>query len=96
MHFTTRRHDVRRKALVVLHIARSEVGSPTLEFIEQFTWVFTQDINQNIESATVRHTDDNFLCPVATDSLYRLGHHGDQAFASFKSEALGTRILRGQ
>ena len=46
--FAARGHNVRRKALVVLHIAGALIDRFTLEFVEKLRGILAQEINQYI------------------------------------------------
>ena len=46
-----------------------------VEFIEQVGSLFTQGINQGIQTTTVRHTDHNFFGAISTAALNQLVHH---------------------
>ena len=81
---------------MVFHIPGADVADFAFELIKQIDRVFTQYIDQHVKSAAVRHTNTYFLRTVTTDSLNRLSHHRDEAFATFKTESFGARILRAQ
>ena len=44
----------------------------------------------------MRHTDTNFLGAVTPNALNRLGHHRDQALATFKAKTLRSRVFTTQ
>ncbi len=96
VNFTTRRHHIRREALVVLHIGRPFVLHLAFELIKQFGRIFTQRIYQNVETTAVRHTDHDFLRTVFTAALDHRIHHRDQTFTAFKAETFGTGVLGAQ
>ena len=81
---------------MIFHVSRADITGFAFELIKQIDRVFTQYIDQHIKSAAVRHTNTDFLRTVTTDSLDSLSHHRDKAFAAFKTESLGARILRSQ
>ena len=63
-----------------------------VKLIEQVGSLFTQSIDQSIQTTTVCHTDNNFFGTVGTAALNQLIHQRNQAFATFKTKAFHARI----
>ena len=88
------RIDVRRKALVILHISGVDVVTCgfdlSLEFTEEVFRRFAEDIDQDIETSPVRHPDDNFSDSRRSRDLNQLLQSGDQGLAPFQGEPLLT------
>ena len=83
MHFATRCHHIRREALVILHITRAFfIKGLAFKFVEQVGWIFTQNIDQQVQTATVGHADDDFACAIVARTLNHLVDHRDKAFAT--------------
>ena len=95
--FAARRHDVRAEALVVLHVAGT-LGDLLLavEFLDQLGRALAQQVDQQVETATVGHADHDFLGTVLAAALDQLIHHRNEGFAAFQTKALGARVLAGE
>ena len=62
VHCATRRHHVGAVTHVVFHIAGTPgVGILTFKLTKQHPRRFTQNIDQYVQTPTVRHADDHFL-----------------------------------
>ncbi len=95
--FATRRHDVGAEALVVFHVTRTTLDDfLAIELVDQIRRVLAQDVDQQIQAATVGHADHDFLGAIATGALNQFVHHRYERLATFQAEALGTRVLGGQ
>ncbi len=94
MNGAARRIDIRRKALVILHITGVDFVTCgfdlSLEFAKEIFRRFTEDIDQDIETSPVRHPDDNFSDPRRSRSLNQLLQGGNQGLTPFKGETLLT------
>ena len=64
-----------------------------LELSKQHAWVFAVDIDQHVESATVRHTYDNFFDARTASSVDDFIQQRDQALAAFQRESLLADVL---
>ena len=88
------RIDVRRKALVILHISGVDVVTCgfdlSLEFTEEVFRRFAEDIDQDIETSPVRHPDDNFSDSRRSRDLNQLLQSRNQGLAPFQGETLLT------
>ena len=81
--------DVRREALMVLHVAgRQVVAMLAFEFFEQFLWRLAQGVHQHVQAAAVGHADNDFLHAFFAGALDGFIHRGDEGFAAFQGEAL--------
>ena len=81
---------------MVFHIPGADVAGFALELVKQVDRVFTQYINQHVESTAVRHTDADFLGTVTADSLNGFSHHWYQTLSALETKPLGARIFRAQ
>ena len=66
------------------------------EFREQVTGHLAHDIDQHVQTATVRHTDDDFLHAGFTGVIDKLVHRNDKAVAALERESLLPDIFRVQ
>ena len=58
VHLAARRHDVRREALVVLHVAGAVgVGDHAVELVEEIARVLAEDVHQHVQPPPVGHAD---------------------------------------
>src|SRR5690606_27350570 len=97
MHFTAGGHDVRGKALVVLHITGAQVDHLlAFELVEQITRVLAQGVDQHVEAATVGHAQNHLIDTVGAGTLDDLVEHRNQALAAFHTKAFGTGIFGAQ
>src|SRR5690606_26547908 len=67
-----------------------------LEFTEQISRVLAQRVDQYVQTATVSHADDHFLCTVAAGTLNQFINQRNETLAPFQTKALGTWVLRIQ
>ena len=81
---------------MVFHVPGADVAYFPLELIKQVDRVFTQNIDQHVESAAVRHTNTNFFGTVTADSLNRLTHHRYEALPTLETKPLGSGVFRTQ
>ena len=54
---------------------------------------FAHDVDQHIQTATVGHTDDDFLHALFTGGLNQFIHGGDKALTAFKGKAFLSNIF---
>ena len=81
------RLHIGRVSLVVLHIARSLEFIKIVfafEFLEQLFRRFAENVDQNIDSAAMRHADDNFLDAGYATLLDHVIEHWNQTLATLK------------
>ncbi len=92
MHRAAGGFHIRGETHVVFHVAG--VADPTLalEFLEQLTGRFADDVDQHIQPTPVRHTDDDFLHALSASLLHQLVHHRNQALAAFQGKAFLTDV----
>ena len=86
VHVAAGRADVRREALVVLHVARAlQVGQVVvaLEFVEQLGRGFTERIHQHVQAPTMRHGDNHFVDTLHTALLDEVVDERDKRIAAF-------------
>ena len=80
--------DVGAETGVVFHVAAGQFDFGTaFKFGEQVARLFAQGVDQDVQTASVRHTDDNFFHSVFTGVLYQIVQSQDGAFAAFHAEA---------
>ena len=89
----TGRHHVGGKSLVIFHVPRGVQNLFALELLEQLRRIFAQHIDQYIEPTAMGHAQNDFLGAVFAGPIDEAIQCGDQRFAAFETEALGTRIL---
>jgi hypothetical protein len=86
--------DVRREALVVLHVAGA--GGATrlaFELQKQLRRRLAENVDENVQSPTVCHTDNDFLHARVAGTLDQFIEHRNQALATLQREALLTNVL---
>ena len=96
VHVAAGRAQVRREALVVLHVARAlQVRGVVLafEFVEQHRGRFAEHVHQHVEAAAMRHADDAFLDALLSALLDQVVEQRDQRVAAFEREALLADVL---
>ncbi len=96
VHVAARRAQIRREALVVLHVARAlQVRGVVLafEFVEQHRGRFAQHVHQHVEPAAMRHADDAFLDALLSTLLDQIVEQRDQRVAAFERETFLTDVL---
>ena len=88
------RSNVGAEAHVVFHVAARQFDFGTaFKFSKQISRFFTQNVNQNIQTATVCHTDDDFFHAVFTGVLNQIVQTGNGTFATFYTETFLTDIF---
>ena len=90
VYVAARRFHVRGETLVVFHVARAlHVGrlDVTLEFLEKFFRRLAQDIDQHIDTPTVRHADDQFIHTGHSALLDKVRQHRYEAFSPFERKS---------
>ena len=94
VHRAAGRGDVGREAEVILHIARAGADIDfAFEFSKQHARVFAVDIDQHVESATMRHTDYDFFHARTASSLDDFIQKRDKALAAFKGKSFLANVL---
>ena len=89
--------DIRREAHVVLHVTGAEMFFMFAgEFVEQLLGLFTQYVDQHVQTTTVRHTQHHFTGAALARMADHLFEHRHQRVAAFQREAFGSRELRAQ
>ncbi len=81
------RLHIGRVSLVVLHIARSLEFVKIVfafELLKQFFRRFAENVDENIDSAAVRHANDNLLDAGYTTLLNHVIEHWDETFTTLK------------
>ena len=89
VHITAGRTQVRREALVVLHVARAlHVRGVVLafEFVEQHRGGLAEHVDQHVEAAAMGHADDALFDAPLSASLDQVVHQRDQRIAAFERE----------
>ena len=80
--------DVGTEAHVVFHVAAGQAdGRAAFKFGEQVGGFFAQGIDQHVQAAAVRHTDDDFFHAVFAGILDQVVQADNRAFAAFHAEA---------
>ena len=90
--------DVRREALVVLHVARGHrvVRVLALELGEEIGRHLAEAVDQHVEPPAVRHADHDFLGALGAGVLDHGVERRDQALAALAREALLADVARVQ
>jgi hypothetical protein len=97
VHRAARGLDVRREALVVLHVARGElVGVLALELAEEVRRDLAERVHEHVQAPAVGHADHDFLGAVRAGVLDHGVEHRDQALAALAREALLPDVARVQ
>ena len=79
---------------MVFHVAARQFDfSTAFKFGKQISRFFAQNVNQNIQTATVCHTDDDFFHAVFTGVLNQVVQTGNRAFAAFYTKAFLANIF---
>ena len=61
MHLAASRRNVGRESLVVFDVPRPiSFRGFTVELVKQFRGLLSEDVDQNIQTASMRHTDNRF------------------------------------
>ena len=93
MHRTARRGHIAGEALVVFHVTGWQIINVlTLKLGKQIGWVFTQGVDQYVQTATVRHRNDDFLNTLRAAVLDQRVHCGNKALPAFKRETFLTDV----
>ncbi len=80
---------IRAEALVVFHVTRWQVfWRGVIKLCKQVGWQLAHGVDQNVQTATVGHTDHNFLHAFEACLLNQFVHRSDETFATFEREAL--------
>ena len=89
---------IRRKAVVVLHVARWKVlsGSVPFKFGEKIARALAQRIDKHIEAPAMGHADDALLYAVGNSLLDDGVHARNKRLAAFKAKALLADIFCAQ
>ncbi len=66
----------------------------TGELVKQILWLFTQHVDQHVETTTVRHTQYDFTGTAFTGVTNHFAQHRHQRIAAFQREAFSSRELR--
>jgi hypothetical protein len=99
VHVAAGRAQIRREALVVLHVARAlHVRGVVLafEFVEQHRRRLAEHVHENVEAAAMRHADDAFLDALLSALLDQIVEQRNQRVAAFERESLLADVLRVQ
>ena len=84
------------KAQVVLHVAGATLLSGlevALKLVEDRCNWLANNVEQHVQTATVRHTNDNLVQALAGGGVNSSVHKRDQGFCAFKGEALLAQVL---
>ena len=82
---------------MVLNVTGARIGQPfALKLVEQLLGVLAKCIDQNVQAATVGHTQNNFLGAIMACPLDKLVHAGNKAFAALKPETLDAGVTRAK
>ena len=94
VHLASGRFDIRGETLVVLDIAhRGRLDQAPLKLVEQIAGMLAEDVDQDVQPATVRHADDRLDHTMGTCPLQRFVQHGYQTVGAFEAEPLRSGIL---
>ena len=94
MHRAVRRSDIGTKAHMVFHVAAGQFDfGAAFKFSKQIARLFAQGIDQHIQTASVRHTDDNLFHTVFTRILNQVVQPDNHALAAFDTEAFLTDVF---
>ncbi len=78
---------------MVFHIAGTLYLGLALELLKQLRRLLAEDIDQYIETTTVRHPQHDFLGPVGGAAIDHFLDHRNQALATFQAKSFGTGVL---
>ncbi len=82
---------------MVLHVTGAQMLFVlTGELVEQILWLFTQHVDQHVETTTVRHTQYDFTGSALTGMTDHFAQHRNQCVAAFQREAFGSREFRSE
>src|SRR5690606_29875628 len=79
VHFAAGSHHVRGETLMVFDVSRADVPRLAFDLVEKFARTLAKDIDEHVEAASVRHTDNDFLGAVGTAALDHRIEHRNQA-----------------
>src|ERR1700744_5160382 len=83
---------------MVFHVARAfdhlGIGRAALELVEQRAMRLAHHLGQHVETAAMRHADDDFLYAEIAAALDDLLQRWDQRLAAVKTKGLGARELQ--
>ena len=94
VHRTVRRSDVGAETHVVFHVAAGQLDFGTaFKFGKQIARFLAQNVDQDIQTTSVCHTNDDFFDTVFTCVLNQVIQTGNHALAAFYAEAFLTDIF---
>ena len=83
MHRAAGRGHVGAKALVVFHVARSQLfGGGVVKLGEQICRLFAHGVDQHVQTAPVGHADHDLLHAALSGGLDQFIHGGDEALTT--------------
>ena len=78
---------------MIFHVTGGQIGRMrAFEFGKQVLRQFTEDIDQHVQTAAMRHTDDDFLNAIGARALNQVFQQRDQALAPFERKAFLTDV----
>ena len=82
-------HDIGRVAEMVFDVAGSQIlGLLAFEFVEEHGRFLAERIDQHVQAAAVRHTDDDIVDAAATRRANHLVEGNNQRLAAFQRKTL--------
>ena len=75
---------------------RSVSGTDALELVEEIARILAENVDKDVQPATVGHADDGLDTAVGAEPLQGLVEHGNQALAALETKALGSGKARMQ
>ena len=94
VHRTVRRSDVGAETHVVFYVAAGQLDfGAAFKFGKQIARFLAQDVDQDIQTTSVCHTDDDFFNTVFTCVLNQVIQTGNHTLAAFNAEAFLTDIF---
>ena len=94
VHRTVRRSDVGAETHVVFYVAAGQLDFGTaFKFGKQIARFLAQNVDQDIQTTSVCHTDDDFFDTVFTCVLNQVIQTGNHTLATFNAEAFLTDIF---
>ena len=90
----TGRGHIGTETLVVLHVTCGQIfRGGVVKFGKQVLRHLAHGVDQHVQTATVRHADDDFLHALGTCRLDELVHCSDEALTAFERETLLANVL---
>src|SRR5215475_7382481 len=76
---------------VIFHVSSSanvKIRIQICKFTKDLPWTLTHDVRKNVQPATMRHAQNNFIDAMRAGPFHREIQQGNQALCAFEGETL--------